>query len=243
MKELLNFLVEMTNSKTLSKTDERIFSTIFDFVEKDTIFRISCNYVNGENIDEFKKIALDATVAKEKLIFKLDEYDFSIAIQKDVLSKIYAYIFVIMPRYAMLEMPTNIALNFVDDMQKLVEELENSKRYIATCASAYYIYKTSFEKSGYEGIAKLKKLDSKSKKILGSSIFALLEEVRLLTDDDVINLTSNTSLLNDYSFENQINLIFDVCMEKNERLSEESIGEFNNISKSKRKIKDCTLYL
>ena len=148
-----------------------------------------------------------------------------------------------MPRYTMLEMPTNIALNFVDDMQKLVEELENSKRYIATCASAYYIYKNSFDKNGYEGIAKLKKLDSKSKKILGSSIFALLEEVRLLTDDDVINLTSNTSLLNDYSFENQINLIFDVCMEKKERLSEESIGEFNNISKSKRKIKDCTLYL
>ena len=243
MGNVLDFLLEFANSNILEDKDKQIVNNIFNYIEKDTIFKLSYRLVNIDNINDLKKIAFNAAVARDKLIFSLDQYHYVVALEKDVISKVNAYLFCLTDKYGLKEMPKNILERYNKDAKELRYEIDNNKEYIPIALSTYLFYKRIYVESGYEGIARLTLLNKKLKELLGSSIFRFVEENNKLTDDDVINLTSSSSILNDFSFENQINVIFDICMENKEKLTEETVNEFKNISKSKVKRNDCTLYL
>ena len=243
MGNVLDFLLEFANSNILEDKDKQIVNNIFNYIEKDTIFKLSYRLVNIDNINDLKKIAFNAAVSRDKLIFSLDQYHYVVALEKDVISKVNAYLFCLTDKYGLKEMPKNILERYNKDAKELRYEIDNNKEYIPIALSTYLFYKRIYVESGYEGIARLTLLNKKLKELLGSSIFRFVEENNKLTDDDVINLTSSSSILNDFSFENQINVIFDICMENKEKLTEETVNEFKNISKSKVKRNDCTLYL
>lgn len=243
MGNILDFLLEFANSNILEDKDKQIVNNIFNYIEKDTIFKLSYRLVNIDNINDLKKIAFNAAVARDKLIFSLDQYHYVVALEKDVISKVNAYLFCLTDKYGLKEMPKNILERYNKDAKELRYEIDNNKEYIPIALSTYLFYKRIYVESGYEGIARLTLLNKKLKELLGSSIFRFVEENNKFTDDDVMNLTSSSSILNDFSFENQINVIFDICMENKEKLTEETVNEFKNISKSKVKRNDCTLYL
>lgn len=243
MGKVLDFLLELANSNILDEKDRQIVNNIFNYIEKDTIFKICYNLVNPNNFDKFKKIAFSAAVARDKLIFSLDQYHYIVSLEKDVISKVNAYLFCLTDKYGLKEMPQNILERYNKDVKDLRYEIDNNKEYLPIALSTYLFYKKIYNESGYEGIARLTILNKKLKELLGSSIFTFVNEDNKLTDDDIMNLTSSSSILNDFSFENQINVIFDICMENKEKLSEETVREFENVSKSKIKRNDCTLYL
>ena len=243
MGKVLDFLLELANSNILDEKDRQIVNNIFNYIEKDTIFKICYNLVNPNNFDKFKKIAFNAAVARDKLIFSLDQYHYIVSLEKDVISKVNAYLFCLTDKYGLKEMPQNILERYNKDVKDLRYEIDNNKEYLPIALSTYLFYKRIYNESGYEGIARLTILNKKLKELLGSSIFTFVNEDNKLTDDDIMNLTSSSSILNDFSFENQINVIFDICMENKEKLSEETVREFENVSKSKIKRNDCTLYL
>ena len=72
MGNVLDFLLEIANSNILEGKDKLIVNNIFNYIEKDTIFKICYRLVNKDNFMNFKKIAVDASIAKEKLIFSLE---------------------------------------------------------------------------------------------------------------------------------------------------------------------------
>jgi hypothetical protein len=116
---VLEFLLEFANSNVLDDKDKQIVNNIFNYIEKDTIFKICYKLVNESNFNNFKKIAFDASLAMEKLIFSLEQYHYIVSLEKDVVSKIDVFLFYLIDKYGLKEMPKNILERYNKDAKQL----------------------------------------------------------------------------------------------------------------------------
>ena len=228
MDELLKVLNGFLEDEYISENDREIFENLKKFINLDILF---WNIIKDKTFKDSSKI-LELGKTTNQYKNKLNDFFCLIGLSNNetVFDKAYQFIWYKINEYSVNEVPKNVFDIFLKENNKI--KIESKSKKALNSIINYNLFKNIYINNSYEGLAKFKLLNRNIEKLTGFNILVLLSKNNSITSDTILNLTSEESVLNDFSYSNQALILSKL---QNEELNDVNILKYLNLSKSKEK--------